>query len=61
MTIKVHELPGDKEGYVKIKTEVADTGIGMSKDYIPTIFDSFSRERSTTIGKIGGQDLVCLS
>ena len=57
VTIKVHELPGDKEGYVKIKTEVADTGIGMSKDYIPTIFDSFSRERSTTIGKIGGTGL----
>ena len=57
VTIKVQELPGDKEGYVKIKTEVADTGIGMSKDYIPTIFDSFSRERSTTIGKIGGTGL----
>ncbi len=41
VTIKVQELPGDKEGYVKIKTEVADTGIGMSKDYIPIMFDSF--------------------
>ena len=57
VTIKVKELPGDKEGYVKIKTEVADTGIGMSKDYIPIIFDSFSRERNTTIGKIGGTGL----
>ena len=57
VTIKVQELPGDKEGYVKIKTEVADTGIGMSKDYIPTIFDSFSRERNTTIGKISGTGL----
>ena len=57
VTIKVQELPGDKEGYIKIKTEVADTGIGMSKDYIPVMFDSFSRERSTTIGKIGGTGL----
>ena len=57
VTIKAQELPGDKEGYVKIKTEVTDTGIGMSKDYIPIIFDSFSRERSTTIGKIGGTGL----
>ena len=57
VTIKVKELPGDKEGYIKIKTEVADTGIGMSKDYIPIIFDSFSRERNTTIGKIGGTGL----
>ena len=57
VTIKVQELPGDKEGHVKIKTEVADTGIGMSKDYIPIMFDSFSRERNTTIGKIGGTGL----
>ena len=57
VTIKAQELPGDKEGYVKIKTEVTDTGIGMSKDYIPIMFDSFSRERSTTIGKIGGTGL----
>ena len=57
VTIKVQELPGDKEGYVKIKTEVADTGIGMSKEYIPIMFDSFSRERNTTIGKIGGTGL----
>lgn len=57
VTIKAQELPGDKEGYVKIKTEVADTGIGMSKEYIPIMFDSFSRERNTTIGKIGGTGL----
>ena len=57
VTIKVQELPGDKEGYVKIKTAVADTGIGMSKEYIPIMFDSFSRERNTTIGKIGGTGL----
>ena len=57
VTIKVQELPGDKDGYVKIKTEVADTGIGMSKEYIPIMFDSFSRERNTTIGKIGGTGL----
>lgn len=57
VTIKVQEFPGDKEGYVKIKTEVADTGIGMSKDYIPIMFDSFSRERNTTIGKVSGTGL----
>ena len=57
VTIKIQELPGDKEGYIKIKTEVSDTGIGMSKDYIPIMFDSFSRERNTTIGKIGGTGL----
>ena len=36
---------------------MADTGIGMSKDYIPIMFDSFSRERNTTIGKVSGTGL----
>ena len=51
------ELPCSEEGYVRIKTEVTDTGIGMSKEYLPIIFESFSRERNTTAGKIGGTGL----
>ena len=26
----------------------------MSEDYLPTLFDSFSREYNTTIGKVSG-------
>ena len=55
--IKTQEMPCDREGFIKIKTEVADTGIGMSKDYIPSLFDSFSRERNTTMGKVAGTGL----
>ena len=51
------ELPCSEEGYVRIKTEVMDTGIGMSKEYLPIIFESFSRERNTTAGKVGGTGL----
>lgn len=57
VTIRVSELPGDKEGFIKIKSEVIDTGIGMSKEYLPIIFDSFTRERNTTVGKVGGTGL----
>lgn len=57
VTVRTTELPGDREGYVKIKTEVTDTGIGMSKEYLPTLFDSFSRERNTTIGRVAGTGL----
>ena len=57
ITIKSQELPCDKEGYTRIKTEVVDNGIGISKEYLPLMFDSFSRERNTTIGKIGGTGL----
>ena len=57
VTITVEELPCEKEGYMKIKTEIKDTGTGMSKEYLPTLFEPFSREQNTTIGRIGGTGL----
>ena len=55
--IDVKELDCKKPGYVRIQTQVKDTGIGMSEDFIPTLFDSFSREYNTTIGKVSGTGL----
>ena len=55
--IDVKELDCEKPGYVRIQTQVKDTGIGMSEDYLPTLFDSFSREYNTTIGKVSGTGL----
>lgn len=55
--IDVKELDCERAGYVKIQTQVKDTGIGMSEDYLPTLFDSFSREYNTTIGKVSGTGL----
>lgn len=57
ITIDVSEIPNQMEGYVTIKAEIADTGIGMSKEYLPKLFDSFSRERSTTSGNVPGAGL----
>ena len=57
VTITVEELPCEKEGYVKIKAEIKDTGIGMGKEYLPTLFEPFSREHNTTTGKVGGTGL----
>ncbi len=53
VTITVEELPCEKEGYMKVKSEIKDTGIGMSKEYLPTLFEPFSREQNTTTGRIG--------
>ena len=57
INIKSIELPCEKPGYVRIKTEVSDTGIGMSKEFLPTLFDAFTRERNTTLAKVGGTGL----
>ena len=57
VTIDTQELPCDREGYINIRTIVADTGIGMSKEFLPHLFDSFVRERNTTAAKVAGSGL----
>lgn len=58
-TIKVcvTELPSDRPGFAKIQSVISDTGIGISKEFLPHIFDSFARERNTTSGKVAGTGL----
>ena len=55
--LNVRELPCSRPGYACIQAEVADNGMGMSKEYLPTLFDAFTRERNTTVGKISGTGL----
>lgn len=57
ITISTRELPCDREGYVCFETKVADTGIGMSKEFLPHLFDSFSRESDTTTARVAGSGL----
>jgi len=57
ISVDTRELPSDREGYAVIQTVVSDTGIGMSEDFLPHLFDSFSRERNTTSGKVAGSGL----
>lgn len=57
ITITIDEIPCDKEGYVTFKSCVADNGIGMSEEFLPHIFDSFARERNTTVGGVVGTGL----
>lgn len=55
--VRSTELPCSQEGFVQIKTEVMDNGIGMGEEYLPVLFEPFSRERSTTVGKVAGTGL----
>ena len=57
ISLHTRELPCAKEGYVLIQTKITDTGIGMSKEYLPTLFEAFSRERNTTMSKVAGTGL----
>ena len=57
ITVDVVELECDEPGYMIVRTSVMDTGIGMSQEYLDKIFESFSRERTTTTSKINGTGL----
>ena len=57
ITITLTELPSDKIGYAIYQTVIQDTGIGMSEEFQPHIFEEFSRERSSTESRIVGTGL----
>lgn len=51
------EIESDRPGIAMYQTIVSDNGIGMSQDYLPHLFEEFSRERSSTESKINGTGL----
>ena len=53
----IKEIECDKEGYARFQTIVSDTGIGMSKEFLPHIFEEFSREKTTTESRVVGTGL----
>ena len=53
----VEELDSDRDGWGLYRFTVADTGIGMSEEYLKQIFDEFSRESTSTVSRIQGSGL----
>ena len=57
ISLDFSEIPCDRDGYARYVATITDTGMGMSKEFLEQIFDSFSRERNTTDSKIAGTGL----
>lgn len=57
VSLTVTELPSAKKGYVSARIVIEDTGIGMSQEYLPHIFEEFTRERTSTESKVVGAGL----
>lgn len=57
VSVKVTEIPSEKEGYTSYKIVIEDNGIGMSEEYLPHIFEEFSREKTSTESKVTGTGL----
>ena len=46
-----------EEGRNRYRFIVKDTGVGISEEYLPHIFESFTREENTTVNRIQGTGL----
>ena len=57
ITMETRELPCEIPGHIRIRTVITDTGIGMSKEYLPMLFEEFSREHDSTGNRIEGTGL----
>ena len=57
INIRVEEKPSARSGYATFVFSVKDNGIGMSKDFLAHVFDSFSREQTATRSGIQGTGL----
>lgn len=51
------EIPCEREGYATYEARISDNGIGMSPEFVEHLYDSFSRERTSTESKIAGTGL----
>ena len=57
ITCSLKQYPHQKEGWCIVEVVIRDTGIGMSKEFQEHIFESFSRERSSTVSGVDGTGL----
>ena len=55
--VTIREVASDDVQKAKYVFICEDTGIGMSKEYLPHIFEEFSRENTTTENKVVGTGL----
>ena len=57
ITVSIDELASEDEKNADYKVVVEDNGIGMSQDYLPHIFEEFSREHTSTETRVAGTGL----
>ena len=55
--VEVHEAVSENPSKIRYIFSCEDTGIGMSEEYLPHVYEEFSREHSTTENKVPGTGL----
>ena len=57
IVLDIEEKPSAQDDFMTLQIRVSDNGIGISKEYVPHIFDAFTRERSSSESGIIGTGL----
>ena len=57
INMKISQLNNGEDGYGEYELRVKDSGIGMSAEFAATVFESFTRERTSTVSGIQGTGL----
>ena len=57
ISMEIEELTCEQEGYARFRTVISDTGIGISEEYLPHLFEMFTRERTSVESGIVGTGL----
>ena len=55
--VEIHEAASENPSKIHYIFSCEDTGIGMSEEYLPHIYEEFSREHTTTENKVQGTGL----
>ena len=55
--VDLQELASDTPGMVRLVYRVADTGMGMSEEFMEHMYDSFSRQTDSRVNKVQGTGL----
>ena len=57
VVVDLQELPSDASGMVRLVYRVADTGIGMSEEFMERMYESFSRQTDSRVNSVQGTGL----
>ncbi len=57
VTVSLYEQPDAPDGYTAFELKVADTGIGMSPEFLEKVFEPFEREQTSTVSGMQGTGL----
>ena len=57
INLNIEEKPSDQDGFMTLQICVSDNGIGIGKEYVPHLFEAFTRERSSSESGIMGTGL----